>query len=190
MTASDITGQQDSFIRQVVIDAPPLPGFSYSPANPVARHAVTFNASGSRDPDGAIVSYRWSFGDGSRGLGASPRHAYGHGGRFTAALTVTDNLGVAVSSSQMITVAPLPRVATSFERRSVLVVVNEAGTITVGSMHRRLAGAGSATFKLGFSAAQRRRLKAGLAVKVNLKITFAPRVGPRLTKSVTLNVRP
>jgi hypothetical protein len=37
---------------------------------------VTFNGSGSTDPDGSTLSYAWNFGDGNAGVGATPNHAY------------------------------------------------------------------------------------------------------------------
>jgi PKD repeat protein len=53
--------------------------------------AIGFDGTGSSDPDGSIVSYDWDFGDGSIGSGPTPSHAYGAGGSFTVALTVTDS---------------------------------------------------------------------------------------------------
>ena len=56
--------------------------------------AISFNGSGSRDPDGSIASYRWDWGDGtSAGSGATPSHTYASSGTFTVRLTVTDNAG-------------------------------------------------------------------------------------------------
>jgi len=53
--------------------------------------AVSFDGTGSRDPDGSIVTYAWDFGDGNTGSGATPSHAYASGGVFTITLTVTDS---------------------------------------------------------------------------------------------------
>jgi PKD repeat protein len=52
---------------------------------------VSFNGSGSTDPDGNPLTYAWDFGDGATGSGATPSHAYAAEGTFTVALTVTDN---------------------------------------------------------------------------------------------------
>jgi PKD repeat protein len=54
---------------------------------------VTFDGSGSVDPDGTIVSYDWDFGDGGTGTGVSPTHTYAGAGTYTVTLTVTDNDG-------------------------------------------------------------------------------------------------
>jgi len=54
---------------------------------------VLFDASSSHDPDGRIVTYDWSFGDGERGNGRVIRHAYSTDGVFTVVLNVTDDGG-------------------------------------------------------------------------------------------------
>ena len=64
-------------------------------ANPSAGPAplsVQFGAAGSSDPDGAIASYAWDFGDGQTSAAANPSHVYASG-QYTARLTVTDALG-------------------------------------------------------------------------------------------------
>jgi PKD repeat protein len=67
--------------------------------------AVTFNSSGSNDPDGTITTYAWDFGDGNNASGASPSHTYSTAGIYTAQLTVTDNLGATVSSQATVTIS-------------------------------------------------------------------------------------
>ena len=58
---------------------------------------VNFDGSNSYDPDDGmnpgdgIVSYAWSFGDGSTGSGATPSHTYTAPGTYTVELTVRDN---------------------------------------------------------------------------------------------------
>lgn len=65
---------------------------------------VSFNGSASSDPDGAVVSYAWNFGDGATGSGATASHTYAAAGAFAARLTVTDDKGAASSATQTITV--------------------------------------------------------------------------------------
>ena len=45
------------------------------------------------DPQGRIVSYRWSFGDGRGGTGLRPAHRYGRTGRYRVVLRTTDSWG-------------------------------------------------------------------------------------------------
>ncbi len=51
---------------------------------------VLFDGSGSADPDGAITSWTWDFGDGTQASGVNVRHRYRASGRFPVTLTVTD----------------------------------------------------------------------------------------------------
>ena len=55
--------------------------------------SVTLDGSASSDPDGSIVSWSWSFGDGATATGPVVSHTYTMTGYFYSTLTVTDNLG-------------------------------------------------------------------------------------------------
>lgn len=56
---------------------------------------ILVDATGTFDPDGTIVEYRWDWGDGSYDLGIATHHTYEEPGNYTLKLTVTDNGGVA-----------------------------------------------------------------------------------------------
>ncbi|MEU3424070.1 S8 family serine peptidase [Streptomyces gardneri] len=55
----------------------------------------SLNSAGSYDPDGAIASYSWSFGDGTTGTGADVSHQFpsNASGTYRTTLTVTDDKG-------------------------------------------------------------------------------------------------
>ncbi len=57
---------------------------------------VKLNGSGS-DADGDKLTYRWDFGDGTTGEGASATHVYSQPGSYRATLTVEDGSGAACS---------------------------------------------------------------------------------------------
>jgi PKD repeat protein len=54
---------------------------------------VVFNATSSYDPDGAIVTYIWDFGDNNTAAGTVAEHAYAFEGIYTITLTVVDDDG-------------------------------------------------------------------------------------------------
>jgi parallel beta-helix repeat protein len=58
------------------------------------NQSVFFDGSQSIDPDGAIIFYRWNFGDGSSQiLDMTPMHTYADPGVYTVTLTVVDDDG-------------------------------------------------------------------------------------------------
>jgi serine protease len=67
--------------------------------------AISFDASGSSDPDGDALSYTWDFGDGTVGSGVNPLHAYSWGDSFTVTLTVSDGRGGIETDTATATVA-------------------------------------------------------------------------------------
>jgi PKD repeat protein len=83
---------------------PPLASLSANPTSGVAPLAVGFSAAGSSDPDGSIVSYQWSFGDGTSASGATASKTYETPGTYTATLKVTDNAGLTSERNVAITV--------------------------------------------------------------------------------------
>ncbi|MEQ1832113.1 MAG: PKD domain-containing protein [Candidatus Eisenbacteria bacterium] len=85
----------------------PLASFSITPRTGNAPLGTTLDATGSVDPDGTILSYRFDFGDGtSAGPQGSPltTHLYGTG-QWTALVTVTDAFGAVSTVALPVTVA-------------------------------------------------------------------------------------
>ena len=76
-----------------------VPNFTFSPSNPREHDDIFFDASSSSDPDGAIVSYTWSFGDGDTGSGRQTTKSYDLAGTYNVVLTVTDAFGTSVSTA-------------------------------------------------------------------------------------------
>jgi parallel beta-helix repeat protein len=73
--------------------------------------AITFDGSGSYDPDGSIVSYEWDFGDGGTATGMNPTHTYTQNGTYTVTLTVTDNDGATDTNTTTATIADTEPIA-------------------------------------------------------------------------------
>jgi PKD repeat protein len=82
-------------------------------ATPISGNApldVSFDASSSSDPDGDGLSFQWSFGDGTSGIGASVGHRYEGAGTYSAVVTVDDGRGGTDQASVTIEVSPTPSV--------------------------------------------------------------------------------
>src|SRR2546421_63015 len=84
---------------------PPRASFTASASWVRPGDSVTFNGSTSSDPDGAIRSYVWDFGDGSGGNGSVVQHLFGQPGTFRVLLTVVDDKGATDSATSYIVVS-------------------------------------------------------------------------------------
>ncbi len=78
--------------------------FTANPTSGLPPLSVSFNGSGSSDPDGYIQSHYWTFGDGGTATGVSTSHVYNSAGTFQATLIVTDNSGATANFSRTIIV--------------------------------------------------------------------------------------
>ena len=102
ITYADILSGQ---IRRIVYGSgnrPPTADVTFS--TDADRRTVSFSAAGSYDPDGDKLTYRWSFGDGSTGTGAAPKHTYAGTGAQKVTVTATDQIGA--SDAAEVTVYP------------------------------------------------------------------------------------
>jgi PKD repeat protein len=103
----------------VILPSGPLPvaRFTFAPSTPSAGAPVQFDASTScavplsnaglcAASPSAIVSYRWTFGDGGSGSGIVTSHAFMIQQSYSVTLTVTNDLGVAASTTQVVAVGP------------------------------------------------------------------------------------
>ena len=93
---------------EVVANAPPVADAG-GPRVVAFGDGLLLDASASTDPDGAITRYEWDFGDGQSATGVEAPHRYAEAGTYTVTLTVTDDAGVANSTTtttEEITVNP------------------------------------------------------------------------------------
>jgi len=113
LTVTDDDGASDTTTQQVTVtvqpNQAPNASFTHTPGAPFVGASVTFDGSNSTDPDGTIVSYSWSFGDGSSGSGVSLQHAYASPGTYSVRLTVTDDDGASDTTTQQVSVTEVAK---------------------------------------------------------------------------------
>ena len=95
LTASDDGGGTDEASAQVTVTAPP-PEPNEAPHAEFEVHCSDLTCTfvdKSKDDDGAVVGWHWSFGDGATSSERNPVHTYAEEGKYDVLLTVTDNRG-------------------------------------------------------------------------------------------------
>src|SRR5690606_32025118 len=111
LVVTDDGGLTDTTSVEVEVTAPnqaPVASFVADPSSGDAPLEVSFDASGSEDPDGEIVSYEWDFGDGNSGGGVNAAHPYDEPGGDEGTLTVTDDQGATGPAGETIEVSAAP----------------------------------------------------------------------------------
>jgi hypothetical protein len=89
--------------------AVPVADATAAPAEAAMGSPVSFNGSGSTDPDpGDALTYAWSFDDGGTATGAAVTHAFSTPGTHVATLTVTDPTGQQATDTVSVTVTATP----------------------------------------------------------------------------------
>ena len=83
---SSTTIQHQILVSQ---DIPPIA--DAGPDQTLNTPTVTFDGSGSYDPDGYIIAYIWDFGDGGTSYDMITTHTYANDGTYLVTLTVIDN---------------------------------------------------------------------------------------------------
>lgn len=81
----------NSGVFQVLNNHVPRASATIDPPSGSLTSVITFDGSGSTDPENNISSYKWDFGDGNSGQGKKVTHKYATVGKFNATLKVTDS---------------------------------------------------------------------------------------------------
>jgi len=93
LTVTDNDSGTDTDTTTLTVNNVPPVADANGPYSGDVGEIITFDGSGSYDPDGTIVSWHWDFGDTNTGSGETTTHAYSSAGNYTVTLTVTDNDG-------------------------------------------------------------------------------------------------
>ena len=87
------------------LNRPPVASINPSKTQALVDETITFDGSGSSDPDGTIAGFSWVFGDGGSSTQQTPEHAFTQPGEYNVTLTVTDNEGATGQSAVQIEVS-------------------------------------------------------------------------------------
>ncbi len=138
------------------VDFPPLEPvaiFTATPSTGQAPLTVTFDGRASTGPN-PLVTWNWTFGDGSTGMGDVTTHTYTTPGAYNASLVVYDGLGLN-SFPRMMTIvvnapaapqAPANVTATSLSRSSIRLGWNNASSNQTSVQVQRCKGDGCTNF--------------------------------------------
>lgn len=109
-----------AFVSNAPANQPPVASFTSS----CSGLTCSFNASGSQDPDGTIVSYQWNWGDGTSKTDTTPTdsHTYAttNPNGYQVTLTVTDNDGATNSITHTVNPSATPPPAISYSGGSAV----------------------------------------------------------------------
>jgi len=108
--AAPAAGQSgESTDIQPAANAKPVAAFHAYLTSEGAPTTVLLDGTPSADSDGTIVSYQWSFGDGTSGSGAQVEHTYPRVDAYQVSLVVVDEDGASHITSRRIDLSELER---------------------------------------------------------------------------------
>lgn len=93
LTVTDNSKQTNTISQQVLFEVHPV--FTYHPSFQMAGQPVVFNATASisYNSTSPIQTFLWTFGDGTTGSGALPKHIYNNPGLYRTTLQLVTNDG-------------------------------------------------------------------------------------------------
>ncbi len=139
VTVSDSAGTTSTASRSVTAVSPPSAALTVTPTSGTIPLAVTADASASTAGSDPIVSYTFTFGDGTvvgPQPGAQATHTFGTAGAFTVSVTVTDSVGTTATTARTVTATAPPTAAlqvTPASGTTPLSVTADASASSAGS---------------------------------------------------------
>lgn len=106
-------GVYDFDVTVAPANRPPVIALTVSTNSPFVLASMTFDATGTTDPENDPLTFEWDFGDHFKTTGPLVTHAYGALGDFEAVLKVSDGRGGVALATQTVHVLNAPPVFTS-----------------------------------------------------------------------------
>ncbi len=103
LKVTTVTGCEALWTRTIIAPCDPVALYTKAPNPACVGVGVKFTP----NPNPAIISYLWNFGDASNNAAACPSHSYLTSGTYNTSLTIVDNNGCSNTSSMPITVHPV-----------------------------------------------------------------------------------
>ncbi len=205
MRVTDSSGNKSTALRTVTVtNRAPTSSFTATPSSVNKGQLVSFNGSGSSDPDGTIAKYEWDLdGNGTfeTNTGTTPTAStsYSAAGSFETKLRVTDDKGATAVSSKNVTVTLVPPTA-SFTatpnptETGATVTFNGSGSKdtdgTIAKYEWDLDGNGTFETNTGTTATTSRSYATPGTIAVKLRITDNDGQTATSGVTVTVNNRP
>jgi PKD repeat protein len=121
LTVTDNEGATDTTqATKTVLNRQPVAFFTESAEMVNTCVVIDFDASGSHDPDGAIMGYLWDFGDENTAVGIEVDHIYQDDGVYTVTLTVIDDDGTSGTSASTKHILNRPPIAAFAENATTV----------------------------------------------------------------------
>jgi len=191
-----------NFTYRMIFIAPkntaPVPNFTITAPELLTNRTISFDATGSFDPDGFITKWLWNFGDGKTGSSKTVSHKYIQPGQYKVTLTVEDNGTKQNSTSQnlTLTVAPnLPPIAninvngkTSIVAGETMVFDGRASYDKDGSIANYTWDFGDSTYK--YSAYVTKAFAESAVGQETIKLTVRDNMGAMNTATQVITVTP
>jgi len=175
-----IVDQGDARVRKIV-PTPPVAVATASVQEAAAPIEVTFDASGSGDPQGRALSYKWSFGSGQPTTATGPRvtHVFTAPGVYDVTVGVTNDDGIGAAASVGVTVDPEVAPAGLVLSSAQLSGGWRASRLTGGELSVAGAVVRAASLKLELLRGGRTASRSTFATAAGGPFTHIVRLGPR-----------
>ena len=172
----------------------PTASFTFSPSPASLNVPLNFDASASLPGTNAIlVSYQWNFGDGSSASGRTISKTFTTPGTFNVTLTVTNDRGLAASTTQVVSVGTTTAPTAAFTFSPTAPAVNQAvnfnAVASIAAPGRSIA---SYAWNFGDGSAAKTGVTSqhdfGAAGTYSVSLTVTDDVGQRSTASQAVTV--